>query len=557
MSNVGDTFKTLGISRIVILGAIAAATIVGLFYFTSRLAAPQLSLLFGDLDSSDSAAIISKLEASNIPYEIKGGGSVYVPSTEVSRLRLLMAEDGLPSGGSFGYEIFNDVSAIGTTNFIQNINHLRALEGELARTITNIKVVQGARVHLVLPKRELFSRERVKPTASVILKIPGNRKLNQQKISAIQHLVAAAVPELEPTNVSLVDDKGNLLAKGVEEETMGMQFSKAENLKRDYEKQLAQKIEELLSRTVGFGNVKAQVRADMDFDQITENSEIYDPEGQVARSTQTVTENDMSKQEGSSEVSIANNLPNAGGGGEGSEGVINNTNRSETITNFEISKTTRLHVKEIGEINKLSIAVLVNQKATKAEDGTTTFEPRSKDEMENLTNLVKSAVGYDESRGDQLVVQNMPFVNSFDTTEGLEETNGLMDFNKGDIFKIVELFVLGIVTVLIIFLVIKPIVNQLFSPVQAPETDEHAMLTSQADAGAGAVALEDQTGGGADMEEMALPSTEIDKIIADNQQEGKVISSDVEKVGGLVDQNTAEAATIIRNWINETDKVRG
>src|SRR5690606_37108029 len=253
-----ETLKGLGPARLGTMAAVAAGIIAFFIYLTSRLASPEMALLYGELSTQDSGQIISRLEQMNVPYRIgEDGSQIYVPADQVGRSRMVMAEEGLPSGASIGYEIFDRSEGLGTTNFVQNINHVRALEGELARTIRSIGSVKQARVHLVLPRRELFSRERQEPSASIILMV-GSGGLDRQQVTSIQHLVAAAVPGLKPAMVSIVDDKGNLLARGTEDGTLSPTASRAEEQRIAHETRLVRTIEELLGRSLGPGNVRAQ-----------------------------------------------------------------------------------------------------------------------------------------------------------------------------------------------------------------------------------------------------------------------------------------------------------
>ena len=341
MDNILDTFKSLGTVRLAAIGGVAIGLIIFFVFLTSRLGGTDMALLFAELDQSDSNKIISKLETQNIPYELgREGQQIFVPSQMVLRLRMQMAESGLPSGGSVGYEIFDKADSLGTTNFVQNVNLLRALEGELSRTIRSIGSVEEARVHLVMPKRELFSRREQKPSASVVVKSKGAGKLSKAQVQAIQHLVAAAVPRLDPERISIIDSRGRLLARaGGEEGDPGDFASDSDELRRSYEERLTRQIEQLVEQSVGIGKIRAQVAAEMDFDRITTNIEEYDPDGQVTRSTQTVEENAQSNdKDGQSTVSVANNLPdanqNAGGAGSASQ-----SNRTEETVNYEITRT--------------------------------------------------------------------------------------------------------------------------------------------------------------------------------------------------------------------------
>ena len=265
--------------------AAVTVALVGFFAFLIlRVTAPQMTPLFTDLTFEDSAAIVKDLERQAIPYELKNDGAiVLVPKDRVPRLRMKLAEAGLPKGGGVGYEIFDKSDALGATSFVQNINHLRALEGELARTIRAIERVQSARVHLVLPERPLFSREKAEPSASIVLKVRG--ALDPTQVRAIRHLVASAVNGLKPQRVSVVDEGGRLLADGSTDQTPGGVTS--DERKMAFEKRLRDQIESIVTSVVGPGRARVQLTADFDFNRITQTTDKFDPESRVVRSSQT------------------------------------------------------------------------------------------------------------------------------------------------------------------------------------------------------------------------------------------------------------------------------
>ncbi|MFZ0693186.1 MAG: flagellar basal-body MS-ring/collar protein FliF, partial [Alphaproteobacteria bacterium] len=413
-------------------------------FLVSRLSGPEMSLLYSDLDTSDSGKIIAKLDAQAIPYELRGNGTqIYVPSDRVLRLRMGLAEEGMPSGGSVGYELFDKADALGTTNFVQNVNLERALEGELARTIRSLDTVESARVHLVLPRRQLFSREQEEPSASVVLKLRGAGRFSPQQVAAVENLVASAVPGLKPNRISIVDDKGNLLARPNDSPDGSTSGTGAEEMRLSYEDHLAQSIETLLERSVGPGKIRAEVTADMDFDRISTNAEIFDPDGQVVRSTQTVEEQaNSSDNSGQQSVSVAQNLPQTqqtapGAAGQNQQSAAtgptssNKSNRTEETVNYEISKTVKNQVRESGIIKRVSVAVLVDGTYATAPDGTKKYTPRGDAEMQQLEKLVRSAIGYDQQRGDVVQLVNMPFAS---VDEGLanEGPAPLFGFTKDD-----------------------------------------------------------------------------------------------------------------------------
>ena len=563
MNSLLETIKSLGPARLGMMAAVAAGIIAFFIYLTSRLASPDMALFYAELDAQDSGQIIARLEQMNVPYRIgEEGGRVFVPQDQVGRMRVVMAEDGLPSGGSIGYEIFDRSEGLGTTNFVQNINHVRALEGELARTIRSVSSVRQARVHLVLPRRELFSRERQEPSASIVLMLGGSRTLDRQQVTSIQHLVAAAVPGLKPTMVSIIDDAGNLLARGTEEGDVSQTASRAEEMRIGYESRMVRTIEELLTRSLGPGNVRAQVSAEMDFDRVTENAEIFDPDGQVVRSTQVVEEQ-ASNQDGAPDgVTVGNNLPDALPELDGGAGSQSQTSRTEETVNYEITKTVKTHIREAGMVRRLSVAVMVNGKTVMDDEGNPTYEPRGIEEIEKITALVRSAVGYDEARGDTIEVVEMPFV-EIASADGATEQS-LFGLTKADLMRTAELLVLGVVAVLVLLLVVRPLLGRLL------EVDEESLAQS------GTGLLPDGSPQpalvGPDGQEVPRlagdPSTvvatrvgedgsteknvahEIDQMIDLNQVEGRVRASSVKKIGEIIEKHPEEAVTIIRGWLH-------
>src|SRR5881227_2996567 len=261
--------------------AAVTAALIGMFGFIIlRVTAPQMSPVFTDLTPEDSAAIIKDLERQGIAYELKNDGAiVMVPKDKVTRLRMKLAESGLPKGGGIGYEIFDKTDALGATSFVQNINHLRALEGELARTIRAINRVQAARVHLVLPERPLFARDKAEASASIVLKVRG--ALEPQQVRAIRHLVASAVNGLKPERVSIVDEAGQLLADGASNDADN---TIADERRAGFEKRMRNQVEAIVSSVVGAGRARVQLSADFDYNKVTQTSDRFDPEGRVLRS---------------------------------------------------------------------------------------------------------------------------------------------------------------------------------------------------------------------------------------------------------------------------------
>jgi flagellar M-ring protein FliF len=545
-----QTLRSLGAIRLVLIGGVALAMVAFFVFLTTRIATPGFSLLYSDLDLRDSGQIVQKLEAMGVQYQLKGdGGQILVPSDQVARLRMAMAEAGLPHGGSIGYELFDKTDALGTSNFVQNINHVRALEGELARTITSISTIQQARVHVVLPRREMFSRERQEPSASIVVHMRGADRLAKQQVAAIQSLVASAVPGLKAARVSIVDGEGNLLARGDGDTSGTMGATSAEEMRVNYENRLSHNVEEMLERTVGPGKARVDVHADMDFDRVTTNSKSFDPDQQVARSTQTTSESSDSSETGDQPVTVQTNLPN-GQATAAAAGGRSKSARSEETVNNEIGETTRTLVHETGVVRRLSVAVLVDGTYTTASDGTKTYQPRSPDDLKQLTALVRSAIGYDEKRGDALQLVNLRFTSADEVAPA--PPNTILGFERADILKMGEMLVLAIVAVLFILLVVRPLLmrvlensaaaaaenNLLPGQPGAPALPAPAGLTP-ALAAAGGTMLPGATGQG------DAPEAMIDI----GQVEGRVAASSIRKIGEIVEKHPEEAVAIVRSWM--------
>src|SRR5262245_18811858 len=417
------------------------AALIGFFAFViMRVTTPQMTTLFTDLSMEDSSGIIKDLERQGIPFELRNEGAIIlVPKDRVTRLRMKLAEEGLPKGGGIGYEIFDKSEALGTTSFVQNINALRALEGELSRTIRALDRVQAARVHLVLPERPLFSRDKAEPSASIMLKVRG--ALEASQVRAIRHLVATAVNGLKPQRVSIVDETGRLLADGANDsETAG--GVAADDRRAAYERRLRQEVEAIVSSVVGPGRARVQVAADFDYNRITQTSDKFDPDAKVVRSTQT-REETAATADNQGQVTVANELP----GNQNAQGVParEQSKKSEEITNYDISRTTETRVIEGGRINRISVAVLVDGAYTRNDKGENVYSERSKEELDRIAALVRSAIGFDQRRGDQVEVVNLRFAAT--PSSLLSEPTGfwsMLAFTKDDIMRAVELGVMAL-----------------------------------------------------------------------------------------------------------------
>ena len=542
-----EFMRTLGAAR---LGAMAAVTaaLVGVFAFIIlRVTAPQMAPVFTDLTPEDSAAIVKDLERQAIPYELKNDGAiVMVPRDRMTRVRMKLAEGGLPKGGGVGYEIFDKSDTLGATSFVQNINHLRALEGELARTIKAIDRVQAARVHLVLPERPLFSRDKIEPSASIVLRVRGALEANQ--VRAIRHLVASAVNGMKPQRVSVVDEAGNLLADGAggAEAAIG---GTSQERQVGFERRLKDQIESIVSSVVGPGRARVQLSAEFDFNRITETFDKFDPEGRVLRSSQTREESSGSdSKEG--QVTVGNELP---GGQQGQQAQPNQaaqsqrdqSKKSEEIVNYEISRSTKTEVTEGGRIKRVSAAVLVDGSYTKNDKGDTVYQARSKEELDRIAALVRSAIGFDQKRGDQIEVVNLRFAEApaAPITESASGFMSFLQFTKDDLMRAVELAVMALLGLVVVLFVVRPLVRRILTP-EEPRGIAASMQGMPPLAGASAqTALPDAP-------PPMIPS-QASRMIDMAQVQGQVHAQSIQKVGELAERNPHETVAIVRQWLQD------
>ncbi len=539
METILQSLRNLGPGKLLVFGGLIIGLILFFGFFVTKFATPGLGVLYGQLEKSDSQRIVTQLESMGIIYELKDGGSqILIPEENIARIRLQLADQGLPGSGVVGFEIFDKANSLGATNFLQNINYLRALEGELSKTIEFINNVKSARVHVVLPKRELFSREKQTPSASIFLNMTGSVRLNAEQISSIQHLVAAAIPSLLPSSISIIDNKGKLLAAGFEEiGASGASSSRAEERRQALETRFARTIEELLEKTVGFGKVRAEVNARMDFDRINTQEEKYDPEGQVIGSTQTIEESSSNKEaEGMSSVSVGTNLPDASSGTGDSQNSASSENRTEEVVNFKNSKKITNHVREAGVIKHLSVAVLVDGIRVENKSGELTYKERPAEQMELLATLVKGAIGYNADRGDVVEVINMEFT-PLDIPD--REAVLFLGLVKDDILRLAEILVMLVVALLVILLVVRPLISRAFEATQTAQEAANERLLEQATV---APAL---AGPGGFDDEMYEELIDIDHI------EGKVKSSALKRIGEIIEKHPDAALSIVRGWIHD------
>ena len=467
---------------IVLLASVA--TFGSLIYWNST---PDYQVLFSNLSQEDAGEMVAKLKEKKIPFELSPGGtSILVPKEKVYDVRLTLTAEGLPKGGGVGFEVF-DRTSLGTTDFVQKLNYQRAMQGELARTIKQIKEVEQARVHIVTPKESLFVEEQKKSTASVFLKTRAGLSLSASQVEGIVHLVASAIEGLDPSHITVVDTSGRILSKRNDSSLIGQMTTNQLDYQRNLEEGYKRKVQGMLEEVLGLNKAIARVSADIDFQQVDITEERFDPSG-VVRSEQKNSERSSgnsgvrapeTKSENPTEQPAARSRARAAAEPAAKAPApapapfqTNQAERQNEIRNFEISKISK-HIKNpVGSVKKLSVAVIVDgsyKEVADAKGGAKTrqFIARPPEEMEKLENIVKTATGYDESRGDQIEVVSMPF--SWAVTEEEPKTAPGTPW-KEYLLVAYKPVVSLILAVLFIFFVVRPLLKRKgYAPGEAPQ----------------------------------------------------------------------------------------
>lgn len=537
MNNFIQAIKNMSAGRLVALSAVILFLISFFVYIATQLNTTDYSVLYTDLELEDAKQIVERLEGENIKYKLtKNGTEILVPTEVVNKMRVDTAELALASKGSnVGYELFDNTDALGTTNFVQNVNLIRALEGELARSVRSVDNIKSARVHLVLPKREMFSKEEQEPSASVVIRTISGQ-LSPQSVAAIQKLIAASVPKLSVKNVAIVDSAGNLLTEEKNKALMDLDHN--EDLRQEMERQMTDRVQNLLDKSIGEGKSRVQVYLEMDFDQVVTNEEIYDPDGQVVRSEASSNSSSITSEK-NAPVTVAQNIPNGDNvvNGDGNETQSANT---ESTVNYEISKIVRNKVKNSGTISRMTTAVIVDGIYEKDAEGKIVYRPRTEEEMQKLDELIKSAVGYNQDRGDMVEVKNIQFArNMLLEPEKVEEIL-IFGFTKDEVIRIAEGIGVALVAILVIVLVIRPLINNAFdmsnkgndTRLLGENAEEDNLLLSNF--------LNDDTDAGADMINL-------------NKIDGRVKASSVKRINDIVEKNPDAAVNIVRGWLYQNE----
>lgn len=517
--------KTTMSQRVLIAG-LAATVVVTFFMLIFWLNKPDYRVLYSRLYPEDASTVVTMLQKEGVKYELSdNGGTIKVPADKVYDLRLKVAGEGKVHGQGIGFEIFDDVK-VGQTDFVQRINYQRALQGELARTISEFPQVERARVHLVLPHKSLFVEEKASPTASVVLKLRQGEKLKPEEMSGIVNLVSMAVEGLDPNHITVADTKGNLVYIPAENDA---QASTQQEQRRNIEHALESRIEQMLMPLYGPGRVIAKVNADLDFSRKTIHKQEFDPSSAVVRSEQRSEES----QQGDANLQSGSGEPNFRGDGPGDAISKQNATRETRTTNYEINKIEQEIIAPVGELDRLTVAVIVDGDYTQVMDaqgeptGEFSFVAKNAAELDRVRALVSNAVGIDDIRGDSLQVTCMSF-------------GGPEQEIKPDLSQIImeyvqrlgKPFLNGLLIFLFLVLVVRPVVMALIRPKTEVEGVEGVAGLPEGDARIALLEAEEEN------EDQDLEAIrKIDDIRAHSLQ--------------LSEQNMDCAMAIINTWLKE------
>ncbi|MBN9885970.1 flagellar basal-body MS-ring/collar protein FliF [Salipiger abyssi] len=535
MQQIAHIWEGLGARRRVIVIAASTAVLLALLAMGRMASTPSMALLYAGLENGAAGEVVSALEARGVPYEVRGG-AIFVPETERDTLRMTLASEGLPANSNQGYELLDGLSGFGTTSQMFDAAYWRAKEGELARTIVASPYIATARVHIANSSANPFQRD-VTPSASISVTTTGE-VLSPQQARALKYLVASAVPGLTPEDVAVIDGKGGLI--GAEDETG------AGPTADDKAAQLRDRVQRLVEARVGLGNAVVEVSVDTVTESETIRQRQFDPEGRVVISTDTEEQSSTSQDTGGGDVTVASNLPDGEAGGGDSSSSQSAETRERV--NYEVSETTREITRVPGAIKRLTVAVLVNGSYETAADGTQTFVPLPEAELTALRDLVASAVGFEEERGDEITLRSLPF----ERPEG----PGTGPLAPGwfsmplDPMTLIQMAVLAVVALILGLFVVRPILTapargaaeggalalpgggdmsaQVLEGEISPDEDDFAPLPSL---GGG------EGFGGMGMVDFDAPAEE----------------DPVDRLRNLIEERKSETVEILRSWLDDKE----
>lgn len=554
MESFLGSIRQFGVGRLAAMLGVGAGVVAVLVALVMFMGKEPNELLYSNLDLKEASEVTAALDQAGIKYQAKGDGStIMVARDKVASARLMVAGKGLVSSGSIGYEIFDNNNALGQTDFVQQLNRQRALQGELERTIKGMPTVNSVRVHLVLPKRQLFEEDAEQPSAAVTIGV-GAREPSSEMVRAVQNLVASSVPNMKAEKVTVIDQHGKTLSAPSDESMAG---KLAQDRKTEAEARIAKTVKDMIEGVLGPGKARVNVTADLDLNRVTTQERKFDPDGQVVRS-ESVNESGSSetKNEDTAGVTAAANVP-GGQGANGFQQLGSRSNENGTVTNYEISESTTTTVQEPGTVKKVAVAVAIDGiTAPMGKDGKPgAYTPRTAQEIQQIEELVKTAVGFDAARGDQVKVTNIKFPQPED--QGLEKQGLMAGFDKNDIMRAAELGILAVVALLILLFAVRPFIKNLSAPapgqaaLAGPSGAPVTRLVTLSDGTQQQVVI-DQSGEAIAIAGPAGPMSDIDSRIDIAKIEGQVKASSIKRVSEFVEKHPDESVAILRNWLHES-----
>ena len=502
--------------------ALGAVTILSLGLFALLIVQARIAdyqLLYANLSEADAGSVVTWLKAQKIPYQLKNGGrNIWIGADKIYETRLSLAANGLPSGGGVGFEVF-DKQSFALTDYVQKVNYTRALQGELARTITSLAPVETTRVHLALPEKRLFKNQQKNPTASVIITLAPGRKLEPDQVQGIIHLVAGSVTGLIPENVKVIDSNGMVLEGEKKKDKENLLSTDMLAFQQDVEHRMEMRAQDLLDTIMGKNKAMVRVTAELDFSKVEKTQELFDAEEPVIRSEQLNQETSGGQTSGGI-PGVQSNLQGNTGGLTSNLPPVNKTSR---VTNYEISKTISKITNPVGSIKSLSVSILVADRTITEDDGeTTTSVPLTDDELQSIESMVSSALGIDKKRGDQVNIVSMPFSESPEDALLSEKMPTNLIYEYLPVLKIV---LVALCALLFYFLLVRPIIKTMkgevtehYKTVEELERERNELLTKK-------------------QQEEQIPTVTEEDFITDLRNE--------------VMHNPAPTAYIIKNWIQE------
>jgi len=516
--------KEWPLSRKIALAAVATLSIAVFALIIVQARTADYQLLYANLSPKDAGSIVTWLKGEKVDYQLKNNGkNIWIPANQLYEMRLSLASSGIPSGGGVGFEIF-DKQSFALTDFVQKVNYTRALQGELARTITALDPVENTRVHLALPEKRLFKNQQKKATASIIVSLGKGKDLKKDQVQGIIHLVSGAVEGLTADEVTVINSHGKVL-EGTRQENDTERFSVDMLLyQQEMERRLEKRAQDLLDKTMGYGQAMVRVTASLDFSKVEKTEEIFDSEEPVIRSEQTQSESTGSNSAGGI-PGVESNLQGPSAGQTGSGPSASKTSRT---TNFEISKTISKTILPVGTISSLSVSVLVADKTipAKDEESDATTETRTEEELKVIETMIASALGLDKKRGDVISMTSMPFM------EKPEETLLAESMPANLLYEYLPLVKIGLLSfgaLLFYFILIRPIIKTMRSDVT--KHNEHVNELENA--------------------AMELKQAKERAQIEASRAEEELEPDSVVTIRNDVLRNHVPTAYIIKNWINE------